>query len=69
MADQTKTNIIRQKMSRALVTGFKCATCLVETVIYGNDPAPTTCLNCGTAKPVQKWKNLIINTTTVEVVD
>lgn len=65
MADAV-TNV-RRKMSVATVTGFKCAVCLTETVTYDNS-APPVCLDCGTPTPKITWKNIVKDTTTVEVV-
>jgi hypothetical protein len=57
---------VRRKMSVTTVSGFRCATCGVETVT--NDGlVPAVCLDCGAPNPVMAWKNLVKSQTEVEV--
>ena len=49
--------------------GFKCTSCQVSTIIYGNDPAPTVCPchQCVDGALVLRWDHDVTQTT--EVVD
>lgn len=64
MADPIKS--VRRKMSVATVSGFNCKTCGTDTVTYDGS-VPPVCLDCGTANPVMAWKNIVKDTTEVEV--
>lgn len=64
MATSIKT--IRRKMQVVLVQGFKCSTCGTETVTHDGS-TPTVCLDCGASTLTQAWKNIVKDTTEVEV--
>lgn len=64
MANSNKN--VKTKMSITKMTGYHCDVCNVETVVYGNDPAPDVCLSCKTPAPRKAWQDIITNTTMVE---
>lgn len=69
MADQnTPPKEVRRSISVTTVRGYKCASCGAETKIYGDGPAPTSCIDCGAPNPVQAYKNIVKTTTEVLVV-
>lgn len=65
MAEVIKS--IRRKMSVVPIAGYRCGTCQTETVTHDGS-VPPVCLDCGTANPVFAWKNIVKDTTEVEVI-
>ncbi len=65
MADQIKS--IRRKISITTISGYRCAVCQTETVTHDGTVA-TVCLDCGAPNPVLAWKNIVKDTTEVEVI-
>lgn len=65
MADQIKS--VRRKMSVTTVAGYRCAQCQTETVTHDGS-VPPVCLDCGTPLPALAWKNLVKDSTEVEVI-
>lgn len=63
------TKIINQSMSAELQTGYKCEVCNVVNVVWGDKPAPTSCIACGDPKGFTKvWSHILRTTETTEEV-
>lgn len=59
MKPRNEKNAFRQR-------GFLCSHCDVGTQVFGEDPAPASCPNCGNAEaPMILWDHDVVQTQTV----
>ncbi len=50
--------------------GYQCDTCKQTTQVYGREPAPDICLQCGVVAPmVIKWNHIVTSTQEIRDTD
>lgn len=59
------TNIIKTEMSVERQRGYRCPTCLIVNIVYGDKDFPV-CINCSEMHMEKVWDHVIKTKTTVE---